>query len=97
MTAFSKSLEELLHNLEYDTLSAIIWFENNFMKLNDDKCHFLISGNMNEHLFAKVGEEIIWESAEEKLLGVVIDKNLNFNSHLSKLCENVGKKSYNIS
>ena len=67
------------------------------MKLNDDKCHFLISGNMNEHLFAKVGEEIIWESAEEKLLGVVIDKNLNFNSHLSKLCENVGKKSYNIS
>ena len=92
LNAFSKSLEELLHNLEYDTLSAIIWFENNFMKLNEDKCHFLISGSMNEHLFAKVGDELIWESTEEKLLGVTIDKNLNFNSHLSTLCKKVGQK-----
>jgi hypothetical protein len=92
LNVFSKSLEELLHNLEYDTLSAIIWFENNFMKLNKDKCHFLVSGNIHEHLFAKVGNEMIWESAEEKLLGITIDKNLNFNSHLSKLCKKVGQK-----
>ena len=92
LNAFSKSLEELLQNLEHDTLSAIMWFENNFMKLNKDKCHFLISGNINEHLFAKVGDELIWESAEEKLLGITIDKNLNFNSHLSTLCKNVGQK-----
>ena len=48
------------------THSAIMWFENNFMKLNQDKCHFFISGNINEHLFAQVGDELIWESAEEK-------------------------------
>ena len=92
LSAFNKSLEELLHNLEYDTLSAVIWFENNFMKLNQDKCHFLISGNINEHLFAKVGDELIWESAEEKLLGVTIDKNLNFNTHLSNICKKAGQK-----
>ena len=34
----------------------------------------------------------VWESAEEKLLGVVIDKNLNFDSHLSKLCNKVSQK-----
>ena len=34
LDAFSRSLEELLHNLEYDTQSTIMWFENNFMKLN---------------------------------------------------------------
>ena len=62
------------------------------MKLNKDKCHFLITGNLNEHLFVKVGDELIWESAEQKLLGVTIDKNLNFDSHLSKLCNNVGRK-----
>ena len=44
---------------------------------------------MNEYLF---GNELIWESAEEKLLGVTIDKNLNFNSHLLKLCQKVGQK-----
>ena len=92
LSAFSINLENLLYNLEYDTQSAIIWFENNYMKLNHDKCHFLISGNVNEHLWAKVGDELIWESAEEKLLGVTIDKNLKFNSHLANLCKKVGQK-----
>ena len=91
LSACSINLEELLHNLEYDTLSAIIWFDNNYMKLNQGKCHFLISGNV-EHLWAKVGDELIWESKEQKLLGVTIDKNLNFNSHLSTVCKKAGQK-----
>ena len=48
-----------------------MWFENNFMELNEDKCHFLISGNIHEYLFAMVGREMIWVSPEEKLLGVI--------------------------
>ena len=42
-------------------------------------------------LFVKVGDELIWEIAEQKLLGVTIDKNLNFNSHLLRLCNKVGQ------
>ena len=53
---------------------------------------FLISGNVSEHLWAKVSDELIWESAEEKLLGVTIDKNLNFSSHLNKMCKKVDQK-----
>ena len=89
LNAFGKNLEELLHNLESDTLSAIIWFENNYMKLNEKKCHFLISGNKNEHLWAKVGYSIVRESPQEKLLGITMDKKLNFNSHLNELCKKV--------
>ena len=92
LNVFDMSLEKLFFKLEYDTLSVIIWFENNFMKLNEDKCHFLIAANTNEHLWVKVGNELIWESSEEKLLGVTIDKNLNFNSHLSLLCKKVSQK-----
>ncbi len=92
LNSFSKNLEELLHNLEYDAHSAIIWFENNFMKLNQDKCHFLVSGNLNEHLFINVGDELVWESKEEKLLGITVDKNLNFNSHLITLCKKASQK-----
>ena len=62
------------------------------MKLNEDKCHFLVSGNRNEHLWIKVGGELIWESSDEKLLGVTIDNNLNFNLHLKNLCKKVGAK-----
>ena len=29
-----------------------------------------------------MGEEIIWESSDEKLLELVIDKKINFNKHL---------------
>ena len=92
LSAFDKSLEELLSKLESDTLSAIIWFENNFMKLNEDKCHFLIAANTNEHLWLKVGNEMIWESSEEKLLGLTIDKDLNFNKHVKNICKKASQK-----
>ena len=85
-------LVTLLQNLENDTMSAIIWYELNYMKLNQDKCHFLISGNTPEHLWIKVGEHKLWESYQEKLLGLTIDKNLNFNEHLSNVCKNASKK-----
>ena len=92
LNAFDMNLENLLFNLERETISVIIWFENNFMKLNEDKCHFLIAANTNEHLWVKVGNELIWESSAEKLLGITIDKNLDFNTHLSILCNKVSQK-----
>ena len=69
-----------------------MWFEANYMKLNQDKCHFVVSGNTPEILWAKVGGELIWESRYEKLLGLTIDKNLNFDKHLSILCKKVRGK-----
>ena len=42
--ASNLDLETLIQNLEDDSLKAILWFENNYMKLNDEKCHFLVSG-----------------------------------------------------
>ena len=32
------SLENLLKKLEHDSFLAIEWFQNNYMKLNEDKC-----------------------------------------------------------
>ena len=39
-----------------------------------------------------VGKERIWESQGEKLLAIIIDKNLNFSDHLRKVCLKVGRK-----
>ena len=52
------------------------------MKLNTDKCHILVSDNKNEHMWAKVGNDKIWESKTVKLLGVTIDNQLKFNEHV---------------
>ena len=84
-------LEDLIHTLEDDSLTAIMWFEANYMKLNESKCHFLTRGT-EEVLFVKVGDEIVWESNTEKLLGITIDKNLNFNAHLSNICKKANCK-----
>ena len=62
-------LHNVLHDLEDNSLTAILWFENNYMKLNQSKCHFLTNGS-TEHLWVKVGNEMIWESQIEKLLGI---------------------------
>ena len=66
LNAFNKNIKELFHDLESDTLSTIAWFQDNYMKLNNDKCHFLISGNLHENLFVRVGPELIWESAQQE-------------------------------
>ena len=63
------------------------------MKLNEDKCHLIVSGYTPEFLWAKVGEEMIWESKSEKLLGLTIDKGLKFDEHLKIVCKVSGKIS----
>ena len=69
-------LKSLITRLEHDAALAIEWFESNYMKLNQDKCHFLFSGYKYETLFVNVGETKIWERKQQKLLGILIDRDL---------------------
>ena len=41
-------LRNLISSLDHDFVLAIEWFERNYMKLNQDKCHLLISGHKYE-------------------------------------------------
>ena len=45
-----------------------------------------------EYLWARVGEHVIWESAQEKLLGLTINRNLNFEAHLLDVCKKASVK-----
>ena len=60
------------------------------MKLNDDKCHLLITSSTETS--AKVGDHNIKNSTSEKLLGITIDNQLSFNEHVTKLCKNASAK-----
>ena len=44
--ACDKDLRSLINRLEHDSLSAIEWFSNNYMKLNEDKYHLLVGEYM---------------------------------------------------
>ena len=70
---------------------AVQWFENNLMKLNEDKCHFLVAGQRYETLWVNFRQIRIWESKDEKLLGLIIDRNLNDDDHVFTLSKNLAE------
>ena len=90
--ACDQELESVLVRLEHDSLLAIEWFESNYMKLNEDKCHLLISGFKYQLDWAQIGESRIWESQNEKLLGISFDRDLKFDLHITNICKKANRK-----
>ena len=90
--ACDQNLNSVINRLEHDSLLAIEWFEANYMKLNPDKCHLLLGGHKHEWVWGMVGNERIWESQNEKLLGINIDRNLSFDKHVTNLCRKANTK-----
>ena len=86
------NLKTVMETLESHSEIAITWFECNYMKLNTDKCHLLVSGHKFEEMWMKVGTDYIWENKEVNLLGVTIDNDLKFEKHISNLCLKAGRK-----
>ena len=87
-----QNLENVLSKLEQNSELAISWFNYNYMKMNTEKCHLIISGHKHEHLWAKIGDSIIWEENEVKLLGIKIDTQLKFDNHISDIYLKAGRK-----
>ena len=81
-----ESLGNVLKLFEKNSMLAIRWFENNYMKLNTDKCYLIVSSFKHEQIWANIGKDLIWESSNVKLLGITIDRDLKFDTHLLKLC-----------
>ena len=69
-----------------------IWFENNYMKMNEDKSHLLFFGSKDEEVSLSIFRSLIQESDEEKLLGVTLDRRLNFKNRVSNLCKKATQK-----
>ena len=84
------NIDNVIASLEQVSDALFNWFKNNRLKNNVDKCHVLVS--TNKPVGIKVGDYTIDNSECEKLLGVKIDVNLNFNDHISDLCKKAGRK-----
>ena len=75
------NIESLLNNLQIDSSILLIWFENNYFKLNADKCKLLVT-NQEDNVSVNVGDETIVGEKSVKLLGVRIDNHLDFSEHI---------------
>ena len=70
----------------------IEWLQNNYMKLNTDKCHLLVAGHKSEHTWVRVGPDKIWEYHSIKLLGVSIDDKPKFDKHVLNIIKKANSK-----
>ena len=55
--ACNKNLTSVLSKLEQYSDIAINLFQNNYMKMNSDKCHLLVAGHKFEQIWAKIGTD----------------------------------------
>ena len=86
------NLGVVLTRLEECSELVIAWFQNNYMKLNTDKCHLLVAGHKFEHTWVRVGPDKIWEDHSIKLLGVSIDNELKFDKHVLSIIKKLNSK-----
>ena len=80
----------MLGSLERASVSLSRWFENNLLKGNADKCHFLVSTSQDVSL--NVNNFKIKHSDCEKLLGVKFDSKLRFDQHITDFCRRASRK-----
>ena len=80
---FSLSINDVIHTLE--------WYKCNYLKPNPDKWQLILS-EREPTLLAHAGNKHIFNSNNEKVLGVYFDNKLNFEYHLGKLCKKASQK-----
>ena len=87
-------MEQLLTNGGH-TVSK--WYKDNFLKGNYDKYNLMLLGRKNKNedspsINVKIDEQVIKSSPDLKLLGVTLDDELSFGTHISDICKKASKK-----
>ena len=77
------------------------WMKTNFLKLNDDKTEFLRIGSHNYTSKISVnslsiGDTSVTPTNSVRNLGVIFDKNMNMNDHISSICKATNHQLYKI-
>ena len=86
----AKNVDDVIESLERASASLFRYFENNVLKGNVDKCHFLVSTSQEVSL--NVNNFKIKNSDYEKRLGVKFDSKLRFDQRITDLCRELAEK-----
>ena len=90
--AYGSDKYSILKSLEEDTSLLSLWFENNYVKMNEDKSHLLVFGSKGEEVSVSISGPLIQESDEKRLLRATLDRRLDFKNHVSGLCKKATRK-----
>ena len=87
-----KSMSDIATNIETASKIMFNWFYENNLKPNPDKCQFILFSNDVLHTTVTIDNTVLHSLESVKLLGVHIDRELNFNCHVSELCRRAGRQ-----
>ena len=69
------------------------WFFENYMILNLGKCYFMCIGkNVSNSELLNFNDLNLKNCKEVEVLGITIDRNLNFKGHIKNICRKAGQK-----
>ena len=84
------SQELVINKLDETSSTLFKWFNNNYMKVNSDKSHLLMSGN--KKAIANIDNNCIKFENVHELLGITIDSKLTFENVINKICKETSQK-----
>ena len=68
--------------------TVLAWFKINSIKANPEKFQFMIlSKTRRSEYYLLIDSNIMKESADVELLGLIIDKKLSFEKHIAIFCQ----------
>ena len=79
-------------NLKINFLIMQKWFYENHMVLNPGKCHYLVLGNRSNSDTINLNGTKLASSSHEKLLGILIDRDIMQESRPKNKCPSMDKK-----
>ena len=100
--AYESTTYKVIEPLQQCSGDMFTWFENNRMKADPEKCHFLVSKRITSSIFASHNVKIdnngfkIKSSLKQKLLGVIIDDRRTFKIHVGTCWKNPVKSSMQL-
>ena len=90
-TPYSSELDVALKKLRTYTVKIFEWFHNNRLKSNAGKCNLITSSTSPVEI--QIENTIISSVERVKLLGVHIDRRLDFDYHVNQICKKASKKN----
>ena len=87
-----KNTRKIKNDLEMDFMILRRWFHGNHIGLNAGKCHYIVIGYDDPTHKIICNNNEIASSNVEKLIGILLDSKLNFDSHITCLCKKTGQK-----
>ena len=87
-----QDIQQAIKTLEQDVALMGEWLKNNYMTLNEEKCHLRNFSKNNNDTSLKIDNTIIKPSKERKLLDVIIENKLSFKGHVQSICKKANKK-----